>query len=89
MSGFFGLAIPKDNSTQSGGLRIGPDGCVLPSPAAAARLAKIKTLDEDSCMSFDEWKLARYWIKKGEKSYFTDALGVPQFTKEQVTKSRW
>ena len=70
-------------------LRYGPDGCVLCPPAARARLAYIASLDEDSCMSFDEWKSCGYFVKKGSKSQFTDVLGIPQFTKEQVEKSKW
>lgn len=88
---FFGLTPPKDNSTHIEGtsLRRGPDGCILPSPAVAERLRLQKCLDEDSCCSFDEWKQSGYWIKKGAKSVFTDMLGIPQFTKEQVRKSTW
>jgi len=61
----------------------------MASPAAIARMKYIRSLDEDSCLSFDEWKACGYWIKKGAKSHFTDILGIPQFTKEQVEKSRW
>ena len=69
--------------------RYHPDGWILPSPAAAARIAYRNSLDEDSCMSFDEWKACGFFVKKGSKSQFTDALGIPQFTKEQVEKSKW
>jgi hypothetical protein len=69
--------------------RYHPDGYILPSPGAQARLAFIRTLDEDSCMSFHEWKLCKHFVKKGAKSHFKDILGIPQFTKEQVEKSRW
>lgn len=42
---------------------------------------------EDTAMSFQEWKDAGFWIKKGSKSTLTDALGEPQFTADQVRKS--
>lgn len=65
------------------------DGYILPSPGAAARIAYRNSLSEDTCMSFEEWKQCKYFVKKGSKSHFQDCLGVPQFTKEQVEKSRW
>lgn len=84
---FFGLTPPKDNSTRCGStLRLSPEGLVLPNPETEARLRMQKALTEDTCCSFDEWKAAGYWIKKGAKSVFTDCLGVPQFTIEQVRK---
>jgi hypothetical protein len=69
--------------------RYHPDGYILPPPGVAARLAYRNSLDEESCMSFSEWKSAGYFVKKGSKSFFQDALGIPQFTKEQVEKSQW
>ena len=90
MSAFFGLTPPPAGTTPSStGLSYTPEGLVACPPHKLARLRAIRELDEDSCCSFQEWKNARYWVKKGSKSYFTDALGIPQFTKEQVTKSRW
>lgn len=86
---FFGLSPPSGNTTRSGSLLLDRDGLVLPSPEAAARLRMQRALSEDTCCSFQEWKDAGYWIKKGAKSVFTDCLGTPQFTKEQVRKSNW
>jgi hypothetical protein len=89
---FFGLPISATSlphpSPTSGPL-LHPSGLVRASPTTLARQRILDSLDEDSCCSFTEWKSAGYWVKKGSKSYFTDALGIPQFTKEQVTKSRW
>ena len=65
------------------------NGCILPTYAARQRLAYRASLSEDTCMSFDEWKSCGYWIKKGAKSQFQDCLGIPQFTIEQVEKSKW
>jgi hypothetical protein len=66
-----------------------PDGWILPNPARQKELAYIATLSEDTCAGFNEWKECGYWILKGSKSYFQDALGTPQFTIEQVKKSNW
>lgn len=63
------------------------DGTVARNPAWEEWLKKRNSLDEDSCCSFNEWAAANYRIRKGEKSFFKDILGVPQFTKEQVYKS--
>lgn len=41
---------------------------------------------DDSAMSFEEWSEFGYHVKKGEKSEISDALGVPQFTMNQVRK---
>lgn len=41
---------------------------------------------EDSAMSFQEWKDAGYVINKGAKSQIRDIDGIPQFTKNQVKK---
>lgn len=49
-------------------------------------LKKRNSLDEDSCCSFNEWSGAGYRVMKGERSFFRDILGVPQFTKEQTYK---
>jgi hypothetical protein len=86
---FFGLKPPDCNTTPCGNLLIGPDGCVVAPPDMAAREKYRRSLTEETCCSFEEWKSCGYWINKGSKSVFTDPLGVPQFTKEQVTKSRW
>ena len=45
-----------------------------------------RILSSDTCMSYDEWISCGYFIAKGEKSEFRDALGIPQFTIEQVKK---
>jgi hypothetical protein len=45
-------------------------------------------LSEETAMSFQEWSDCGYTVIKGEKSEIRDALGVPQFTKEQVTKKK-
>ena len=68
--------------------RYGPNG-ILPTPQSLARVRYRQSLDEDSCLSFDEWKACGYFIKKGARSHFTDIDGIPQFTKEQVEKSKW
>lgn len=65
------------------------NGCILPTYAARQRIAYRNSLNEDTCLSFDEWKACGYFIKKGAKSQFQDLLGIPQFTKEQVEKSKW
>ena len=67
-------------------LRLSPEGLVLPTPEGEARRKLIASLDEDSCCSFDEWRESGFMVVKGSKSYFNDALGVPQFTKEQVVR---
>lgn len=79
--------LPAPASTSR--LRYTPEGLVMATPAALARLRAIAALSEDTCCSFNEWKAAGYWVKKGAKSHFTDALGIPQFTIEQVEKSKW
>lgn len=81
--------VPPSDTTYYSNLRYTPEGLVAPTPAGRARIAYRNSLDEDSCLSFDEWKACGYFIKKGAKSQFTDALGLPQFTKEQVEKSKW
>jgi hypothetical protein len=45
-------------------------------------------LSEETAMSFQEWSDCGYTVVKGEKSEIRDALGIPQFTKEQVTKKK-
>jgi hypothetical protein len=40
--------------------------------------------EEDTAMSFQEWSDAGFLIMKGAKSEFRDAMGVPQFTRDQV-----
>lgn len=62
------------------------NGCIKLTPQRIAELRAIERLSEDTCASFDEWKSCGYWILKGSKSHFTDILGVPQFTIEQVRK---
>lgn len=39
-------------------------------------------------MSYEEWVQCGYYVSKGEKSEIRDALGVPQFTIEQVKKKQ-
>ena len=41
-------------------------------------------IDEDSAMSWDEWRDCDCFVKKGQKSRIRDILGKPQFTKDQV-----
>ena len=43
--------------------------------------------EDDTALSFDEWKAAGWCVKKGERSECTDVLGVPQFTRLQVRKN--
>lgn len=78
-------AAPRRASSSK--LRISAEGLCLPSPEVEALNARRAQLDEDSCCSFDEWRGAGYAVCRGEKSLFRDIEGVPQFTKEQVTKS--
>lgn len=35
-------------------------------------------------MTYDDWKLAGYQVKKGERFSFRDKKGKPLFTREQV-----
>lgn len=37
-------------------------------------------------MSFEEWSASGYKIKKGSKSRLRDAMGLPQFTSDQVVR---
>lgn len=48
--------------------------------------SKNRTLSEHTAMSYEEWVQCGYYICKGETSEIRDALGVPQFTIEQVKK---
>jgi hypothetical protein len=43
---------------------------------------------DDTAMSWDEWKEAGFHVIKGQKSHLRDALGVPQFTEQQVEPDR-
>jgi hypothetical protein len=47
-----------------------------------------RKLSEETAMSFEEWNNCGYVVVKGEKSEIRDALGIPQFTKEQVVKKK-
>jgi hypothetical protein len=49
---------------------------------------KLPVLSEDTCCSYEEWKNAGYFVKSGAKSQYRDALGIPQFTIEQVARSQ-
>ncbi len=40
--------------------------------------------EEDTALSFDEWKACGYTVKKGEKSQLQDIHGVPQFLRSQI-----
>jgi hypothetical protein len=40
--------------------------------------------EDDSALSFDEWKACGYTVKKGQKFHCTDINGVPQFLRAQV-----
>jgi len=40
---------------------------------------------EDTAMSFEEWKMAGFMVRAGQKSRLQDACGRPQFTLDQVT----
>lgn len=44
---------------------------------------------EDTYMSFHEWSLSGYYIKRGEKSTKKDPLGIPQFHIGQVLRMKW
>ena len=57
------------------------------SKPKAAKLPKPESGNiDDSAMSFDEWSNIGYHVKKGERSELSDALGIPQFTMNQVRK---
>lgn len=60
-------------------------GLAQASPQAQA---KRRRLSEETAMSYDEWALCGYFIRKGEKSEIRDILGIPQFTIEQVEKKK-
>ena len=56
-------------------------------PVAAGKLpAPDSKNEEDTALSFDEWKEAGFGVKKGEKSGLTDINGVPQFLRAQVRR---
>jgi hypothetical protein len=42
--------------------------------------------EEDTALSFDEWKACGWAVKKGEKSQLQDIHGMPQFTRSQVRR---
>lgn len=64
------------------------EGLVVLDPhrAEAMRVEEAyrKTLDDTTCMSFEEWRDAGFFVRRGMKSVFRDITNVPQFTKEQV-----
>jgi hypothetical protein len=82
-------AKPKEREPAKFIFQYDENGCIKLSPQRKAELlaqqAAYRNLTEDTCMSFDEWKDMGYWVKRGAKSMFKDALGTPQFTIEQVT----
>lgn len=41
--------------------------------------------DEETLMSFQEWKDAGFWVLKGSRARCIDAVGVHQFSKDQTT----
>ncbi len=43
-------------------------------------------LEEDTALTFDEWKLAGWSVKKGTKASRFGMDGCPQFTRTQVRK---
>ena len=45
---------------------------------------------DDTACSYNEWKNAGYFVRKGEKSQSRDITGIPQFTADQVVqKDDW
>ena len=42
--------------------------------------------EDDTMLSFDEWKECGWSVKKGEKCAGFDPLGIPQFTRNQVRR---
>lgn len=42
--------------------------------------------EEDSCLSFQEWKDCGWSVMKGQKANSFDLTGIAQFTRNQVTK---
>ena len=43
--------------------------------------------EDDTALSFDEWKAAGWCVKKGEKTALFSIEGIPQFTRLQVRKN--
>ena len=43
--------------------------------------------EDDTALSFDEWKDSGFSVRKGEKCQSFDVLGIPQFTRLQVQKT--
>ena len=42
--------------------------------------------DQDTLMSFEEWKTCGRFVLKGSKMRCRDAVGVPQFSEDQVSE---
>jgi hypothetical protein len=57
-------------------------------PGLEEQLAWEDSLSEDTCCSYEEWRDAGYQVQRGQRAVFWDALGVPQFTIEQVVDLR-
>ena len=83
------LTDTKHGTRTNCSLDFSRDGTVARNPEHEEWLKKRNSLDEDSFCSFSEWSGAGYRVKKGEKSFFRDILGVPQFTKEQTYKQTY
>lgn len=64
-------------------LRYDSEGLVLPPDPPVHEPIP---LTYDTAMTFEEWKEAGYWVRKGSKSELRDINGVPQFCIEQVEK---
>ena len=65
----------------------------LLKPAAAPKKSRAATPppaesgdEDDTQLSFDEWKACGWVVKKGEKAAGFSIDGLPQFTRKQVKK---
>lgn len=61
------------------------DGYIIPKNGYEKQVP-VKTELDDSACSYEEWLNAGYYLIKGSKSPGKDALGIPQFTKNQTRK---
>ena len=63
-------------------------GLDKPKKKRAGRAGKLPVPEsgdeEDTALSFDEWKACGYTVKKGQKFHCTDISGIPQFLRSQV-----
>lgn len=80
------IPVVKSKKASKRNFEYHPDGYIVLTPERLEEIENQPKLSEDTCLSFDEWRSSGYYIIKGSKSQFRDALGIPQFTIEQVNK---